>query len=275
MSIWTIAVGDSVLGPLTLQEALLAARENPGGWCLRPGMSDWQLIYENLEIRPMKKDGLTPFPTPPQSMIYAKPKALPEDAAKPPYVPPSPPAGQSPTQRSDISSLGFGSGQRTEGVDYKIYGAETQFVEVELDQGESAVAEAGAMMYKSSSVEMETIFGDGSAASSSLMGKLFSAGKRLITGESLFTTVFTQQAPGKGIVAFAAPFSGTILPLRLSDYNGKLICQKDSFLAGSKGVSIGMHFQRKILTGLFGGEGFVLQKLEGRRLGLCSYGRDN
>lgn len=263
MSVWTIVAGNTVLNSLDLEKARLAARENPGGWCWRPGMADWQPIYENSEIRPMKKDGITPLPTPPQSMIYPKPGALPAGAANLPAAPPVPSAAPAVRAGSDVASSGFGSGQWTEGLDFKIHGMETQFVEVELDQGESAIAEAGAMMYKTSDVEMETIFGDGSASASGFMGKLMSAGKRLVTGESLFTTVFTQQAPGKGIVAFAAPFSGTILPLHLSDYNGKLICQKDSFLAGSKGVSIGMHFQRKILTGLFGGEGFILQKLEG------------
>nr|WP_268935118.1 TIGR00266 family protein [Spartinivicinus ruber] len=149
-------------------------------------------------------------------------------------------------------------------MDYKIYGTETQFVELELDPKESAVAEAGAMMYKTSGVEMETIFGDGSQQQGSgFMNQLLGAGRRLITGESLFTTVFTQTGSGKGRVAFGAPFPGTILPIALSDYHGKLICQKDSFLAGAKGVEIGLHFQKKILTGLFGGEGFILQKLEG------------
>ncbi|MCX4026880.1 TIGR00266 family protein [Spartinivicinus sp. SM1973] len=149
-------------------------------------------------------------------------------------------------------------------MDYKIYGTETQFLELELDPKESAVAEAGAMMYKTSGVEMETIFGDGSQQQSSgFMSQLMGAGRRLITGESLFTTVFTQTGSGKGKVAFGAPFPGTILPISLPDYHGKLICQKDSFLAGAKGVEIGLHFQKKILTGLFGGEGFILQKLEG------------
>lgn len=272
MSNWTIAAGGTVLGPLEDEKAKVAARENPGAWCWQPGMNDWQRVFENPIIRPMKKDKVTPLPAPTANMLFPKPGALPSQSGA--GVPPAPPPSHSPRPaaqdrgQSPIghSSPGFGSGQRTDGVDYRIYGAETQFVEVELDQGESAVAEAGAMMFKTSSVEMTTIFGDGSDAQSGIMGKLLGAGKRWITGESLFTTVFTQQEPGKGVVAFAAPFPGTILPLSLADYDGKLICQKDSFLAGSKGVSIGMHFQKKILTGLFGGEGFVLQKLEGSGL---------
>jgi uncharacterized protein (TIGR00266 family) len=150
-------------------------------------------------------------------------------------------------------------------IDYKIFGSEMQFVEVELDPGESAVAEAGAMMYKGADVAMETVFGDGSHASASggFMDKLLGAGKRLLTGESLFTTVFTHQGRGKGHVAFGAPYPGNIIPVSLPDVGGTLICQKDSFLCAAKGVSIGIYFQRKILTGLFGGEGFIMQKLEG------------
>lgn len=148
-------------------------------------------------------------------------------------------------------------------IDFKVFGAEMQFVEVELDPGESALAEAGAMMYKDQSVQMETVFGDGSSSGGGLMDKLLGAGKRLLTGESLFMTVFTHTGQGKAHVAFGAPYPGNIIPVHLSKVGGTLICQKDSFLCAAKGVSIGIHFQRKILTGLFGGEGFILQKLEG------------
>ena len=153
-------------------------------------------------------------------------------------------------------------------IDFKIYGSEMQFVEVELDPGESAVAEAGAMMYKGREIQMETIFGDGSAAGSGggFMGKLLGAGKRLLTGESLFMTVFTHTGQGKAHVAFGAPYPGNIIPVTLSTVGGRLICQKDCFLCAAKGVSIGIHLQRKILTGLFGGEGFIMQKLEGTGL---------
>jgi uncharacterized protein (TIGR00266 family) len=148
-------------------------------------------------------------------------------------------------------------------IDYEIKGQELQFVEVELDPGESAVAEAGAMVWKDASIEMTTVFGNGAGQEGGFMGKLLSAGKRLVTGESLFTTVFTHNGTGKARVAFGAPVPGTILPLRLADLGGTLICQKDSFLAAAKGVEIGIHFQKRILTGLFGGEGFIMQKLEG------------
>jgi len=157
-------------------------------------------------------------------------------------------------------------GGRADEIDYRIVGTDMQFVEIELDPGESAIAEAGALMYKEASVQMDTVFGDGSSAGASgggLMDKLLSAGKRVITGESLFTTVFTQQGQGKAKVAFAAPYPGTVMAMKLSDHGGRLICQKDAFLAGARGVQLGIFFQRKILTGLFGGEGFIMQKLEG------------
>lgn len=155
-------------------------------------------------------------------------------------------------------------GRRSDELDFKIFGSEMQFVEVELDSGESALAEAGSMMYKDQSVTMQTIFGDGSGTGgSSFMDKLLGAGKRLLTGESLFMTVFSHTGSGKAHVAFGAPYPGNILPVRLSDVGGCLICQKDSFLCAAKGVAIGIFFQRKILTGLFGGEGFVMQKLDG------------
>jgi len=148
-------------------------------------------------------------------------------------------------------------------IDFEIKGQELQFVEVELDPGESAVAEAGAMVWKDSSIGMTTVFGDGRGAEQGFMGKLLGAGKRLVTGESLFTTVFTHNGAGKARVAFAAPVPGAILPMKLDELGGTLICQKDAFLCAAKGVSIGIQFQRRVMTGLFGGEGFIMQRLEG------------
>ncbi|SEM47955.1 TIGR00266 family protein [Pseudoxanthomonas sp. GM95] len=169
-------------------------------------------------------------------------------SAAPSYMPPPP-----------------GAGMRADDIDFRIVGHDMQFVEVELDPGESAVAEAGALMFKDSSVQMDTVFGDGrtSGAGGGFMDKLLSAGKRVVTGESLFTTVYTHTGSGKAKVAFAAPYPGTVIALKLSEHGGRLICQKDSFLAGARGVQLGIAFQRKILTGLFGGEGFIMQKLEG------------
>ena len=158
-------------------------------------------------------------------------------------------------------------GRRAHDIDFVIHGNEMQFVEVELDPGEAAVAEAGVFMYMTPGIQMETVFGDGSKAPSGVMDALMGAGKRLLTGESLFMTVFQNQGQGKHRVAFAAPYPGKILAMDLHALGGQLICQKDSFLCAARGVSIGIAFQKKIGTGLFGGEGFIMQKLEGD--GLC------
>ncbi|MEE9375951.1 MAG: AIM24 family protein [Rhizobiaceae bacterium] len=148
-------------------------------------------------------------------------------------------------------------------IDFEIKGVEMQYVEIELDPGESAVAEAGSMMFKDPHIEMTTAFGDGSGQDGGFMDKLMGAGKRLITGESLFTTVFTHHGNGKAHVGFASPYPGHILAIKLDEFGGRLICQKDSFLCAAKGVSIGIAFQRKMMTGLFGGEGFIMQDLQG------------
>src|SRR5512136_567276 len=150
-------------------------------------------------------------------------------------------------------------------VDYKIFGEDLQYVEVELDPQEAVVAEAGGMMYMEDGVEMETIFGDGSAQSQTggFMGALMGAGKRLLTGESLFMTVFQNRATGKRRVAFGAPYPGKIIPVHLAEVGGELWAQKDSFLCAAKGVSLGIAFNKRIGTGFFGGEGFIMQRLEG------------
>ncbi len=161
-------------------------------------------------------------------------------------------------------------------VDYEIKGAEMQFVEVELDPGEAAVGEAGSLMFMDAGISMDTVFGDGSspsgAQSGGLFGKLLGAGKRLVTGESLFTTVYTNQASQKQRVAFAAPYPGKILPMDLREYGGQLICQRDAFLCAARGVALGIAFQRKLATGFFGGEGFIMQKLEGDGLAFVHAG---
>jgi uncharacterized protein (TIGR00266 family) len=149
-------------------------------------------------------------------------------------------------------------------IDYKIYGDDMQYVEVELDPGEATVAEAGGMMFMEDGIDMETIFGDGSAQQKSgILGALMGAGKRLLTGESLFMTVFLNRANSKRRLAFGAPYPGKIIAVNLSDVGGELIAQKDSFLAAAKGVSIGIAFQRRLGAGLFGGEGFIMQRLQG------------
>lgn len=148
-------------------------------------------------------------------------------------------------------------------IDFEIFGSEMQYIEVELDPGEAAVGEAGAMMYMQDGIQMDTVFGDGSQQQGGFFGKLLGAGKRLVTGEGLFTTVYHNEGSGKRRVAFAAPYPGKIVPVRLSEVGGTLICQKDSFLCAAKGVSLGIAFQRKMGVGLFGGEGFIMQRLEG------------
>ncbi|OZM58226.1 TIGR00266 family protein [Lottiidibacillus patelloidae] len=157
-------------------------------------------------------------------------------------------------------------------IEYKLYGDDMQFVEIELDPGESAVAEAGGMMMMEDDIEMETIFGDGTEVKGGLFGKLVGAGKRLVTGESLFMTVYTNDGGVKRHVSFAAPYPGKIIPVDLSELGGKVICQKDSFLCAAKGVSIGIDFQKKLGAGFFGGEGFIMQKLEGDGLAFLHAG---
>lgn len=158
-------------------------------------------------------------------------------------------------------------------VDYEIKGSEMQFVEVELDPGEAAVGEAGSMMFMDAGIQMDTVFGDGSQnQGGGIFGKLLGAGKRLITGESLFTTVYSNAAAAKQRVAFAAPYPGKILPMDLKQLGGTLICQKDSFLCAARGVSLGIYFQQKLSVGFFGGEGFIMQKLEGNGLAFVHAG---
>lgn len=150
-------------------------------------------------------------------------------------------------------------------IDYRIYGEEMQFVEIELDPYETVIAESGSFMTMDQGIEMKTIFGDGSGQDeeSGVLGKIFSAGKRILTGESLFMTAFTHVGEGKKRASFASPYPGKIIPLDLSALEGKIVCQKDAFLCAAKGVSVGIEFSKKLGRGLFGGEGFIMQKIEG------------
>jgi uncharacterized protein (TIGR00266 family) len=224
---WYIVVGGHQAGPVSMDEIVRnmeAGTADGKTLVYTAGMSDWMPIEK---IPPLAAH-------------------LP-GATAPPAVPAIP-------------------GREAHEIDFKIHGNEMQFVEVFLDPGESAVAEAGAMMFMTDGIQMETVFGDGSGRQqqSGLMGALLGAGKRLLTGESLFMTVFTNAARrGVERVAFAAPYPGKILPMDLARLGGQLICQKDSYLCAAKGVSIGIAFQKKIGVGLFGGEGFIMQKLEG------------
>jgi uncharacterized protein (TIGR00266 family) len=222
---WFLSINGQQVGPYDQATAAGQARANPAAFCWRQGFQNWLPVGQVAEL-------------------FQPAAAAPMGMMAPPAV----------------------GGQRADVVDYKIFGEDVQFVEIELDPGESCVAEAGSMMYKDAVIKMESVFGDGTQAQAGggFMGKLLGAGKRLLTGESLFTTVFTHAgASGKTKVAFAAPYPGTVLPLSLTKYGNKLICQKDAFLCAARGVSIGIHFQKKVMTALFGGEGFIMQKLEG------------
>jgi uncharacterized protein (TIGR00266 family) len=165
-----------------------------------------------------------------------------------------------------------GYGQKSHEIDYKIMGEEMQCVEIELDPEETAIAEAGAFMMMDDGIQMQTIFGDGTNQQKGFLGKLMSAGKRVLTGESLFMTTYTNVAHGKKKVYFASPYPGKVIPLDLLRLGGKMICQKDAFLCAAKGVTVGIEFQRKLGTGLFGGEGFIMQKLEGDGLAFVHAG---
>ena len=158
-------------------------------------------------------------------------------------------------------------------IDFEVFGEEMQFVEITLDPGEACVAEAGSFMYMDPGIQMETIFGDGSAKSEGggFMGALLGAGKRILTGESLFMTLFGNGGGGRQKVAFAAPYPGRIVPIDLAQH-GTILCQKDAFLCAAKGIAVGIAFQKRLGAGLFGGEGFILQKLEGDGLAFAHAG---
>ncbi len=164
--------------------------------------------------------------------------------------------------------------ERAHQVDYQIFGDDIQFVEISLDYGETIVAEPGAMMYMDSSIEMDTVFGDGSERDTAkgLKGILATAGKRVLTGENLFTSTFTNKAAERKSIAFAAPYPGKIIPVELMEYGGQLICQRDSYLCSAKGIEISIAFQKKIGVGFFGGEGFIMQKLKGDGLAFLHAG---
>ncbi len=156
------------------------------------------------------------------------------------------------------------SAHLSDDIDFVIRGAEMQYVDIKLEPGEAAIAEAGSLMHKDAAIEMTTLFGDGSDGDTGLLHKLWGAGKRVVSGVGMFTTLFSHQGQdGQAHVAFAAPFPGHIIALRLDQVGGELICQRDAFLCAARGVSLDVFLQRKIMTGIFGGDGFILQRLHG------------
>jgi len=156
-------------------------------------------------------------------------------------------------------------------IDYELFGDDMQFVEVTLDPGETVIAEAGTMMYMSQGIHMDTVMGDPNKQQG-LFGKLVDAGKRAVTGESLFLTTFTATGAGRDQVSFAAPYPGKIIPMHIEQLGGEVLCQKDAFLCAAKGIEVGIAFQKKIGAGLFGGEGFILQRLRGDGLAFVHAG---
>lgn len=244
--VWYIAVGGQQQGPFSLTELEPRFRSGELGkdtHVFTQGMANWELAGN----RPEMAGWLAPTPAP-----TAAP-AAPAAAASP-------------------APGGFG-GASAHVIDYKTFGEEMQFVEITLDPDEACIAEAGAFMYMDPGIEMETIFGDGSGKEGKgLMGKFLSAGKRILTGESLFMTLFANGGSGRQRVAFASPYPGKILPIDLKQHGHTLLCQKDAFLCAAKGVSVGIAFQRKLGVGFFGGEGFILQKLEGDGLAFIHAG---
>lgn len=239
---WYVAVGGQQQGPMGEEDIVGRIRSGQLGreaHIFMQGMDNWAPI-----------DSREPF-----ARAFGE-----SSAAAPPPTPGAGAVGSPPTHSHEI--------------DYVIHGEEMQFVAITLDPGEACIAEAGAFMYMDPGIKMETIFGDGSGQNKGggMMGMLMGAGKRLITGESLFMTIFGNQGSGRQDVAFASPYPGKIIAVDLRAHNNTLLCQKDAFLAAAKGVSVGVAFNKKIGAGLFGGEGFILQKLQGDGLAFVHAG---
>lgn len=233
--VWYVAVHGEQQGPFTLEDVVAGLREgryDRNTHVFRQGMDGWGTLGEQDEFAGTLSTSVAP---------------------------PPPPSAAHRTSHE---------------IDYELFGSEMQFVEITLDPQEACIAEAGGMMYMDPGIKMETIFGDGSAKSESggLMGKFLGAGKRLLTGESLFMTIFANVGHQRQKVAFASPYPGKILAIDLADHSGSLLCQKDAFLAAAKGISVGIALQRKLGAGFFGGEGFILQKLEGDGLSFVHAG---
>lgn len=244
--VWYVAVAGEQEGPYTEEEVVSRVRGGRVGrdaFVFRTGMENWVPIASRDEFAGV----LGPAPGPP------------------------PPGAVAPTTGAQSAAAAAGGAHE---IDYEVFGDDMQFVAITLDPGEACVAEAGAFMYMDPDIEMETIFGDGSSAAegSGFMGKLVSAGKRVLTGESLFMTVFGNGGGQRRDVAFAAPYPGKVIAVDLQEHAGQLLCQKDAFLCAAKGISVGIALQRRVGAGLFGGEGFILQKLEGDGLAFLHAG---
>lgn len=239
MSEWYVSVQGSQEGPMTEADVVNKIQSGEVGndaHVYRQGMDNWQPITTQA--------------------VFAQ--ALGGGGGATAAPPPAPSTGASETHE----------------IDYEIHGDDMQFVEITLDPQEACIAEAGSFMYMDPGIDMETIFGDGSAKDQQggVMGKLLGAGKRVLTGESLFMTVFANTGGARQVVSFAAPYPGKVIPVDLSEHSNTLLCQKDAFLCAARGISVGIAFQRRLGAGLFGGEGFILQKLEGDGLAFLNAG---
>ncbi len=228
--VWYVAIQGKQQGPMSEAEVVSGIRSGvfpKDAHIFTEGMANWETITSRSDFA----------------------SAFDGDSAS--DVPPPPVGASAPTVAHEI--------------EYEIFGEEMQFVEITLDPGEACIAEAGAFMYMDPGVEMETIFGDGSAQAEEggLLGKVLSAGKRVLTGESLFMTIFGNRGGVRQKAAFASPYPGSIIPIDLRNHNRTLLCQKDAFLCAARGISVGIAFQKRLGAGFFGGEGFILQKLEG------------
>jgi uncharacterized protein (TIGR00266 family) len=235
---WYYARGQERVGPMSLEELVRQLPSQQGGRTLvyGPGMGNWVEAAKEPRVAAAMRDGASPG----MAAMGAPPVPMSRSADE---------------------------------IDYEIFGEEMQYVEITLDSGEMVIAEAGAMMFMTPGIKMETVFGDPSAQQKQgFLGKVMSAGKRLVTGESLFMTTFTNIAGGREKIGFASPYPGKILPMDLKKLGGELICQKDSFLCAARGVQIGIAFQKKLGVGLFGGEGFIMQRLTGDGLALVHAG---
>jgi uncharacterized protein (TIGR00266 family) len=238
---WYYIENNAQAGPLSLNELLeVVKRKGADTPVFGPGMADWTPARRVPEIGPRLGLRAGPAATPPPINYAAQ-------------------GGGSRAAAADV-------------IDYQIFGEEMQYVEITLDPGETVLAEAGVMMYMTTGIKMETVFGDPSAQNQSVWGKIASAGKRMITGESLFVTTFQAISQQREVVAFASPYPGKIIPLHLDQHDGEIICQKDSFVCAARGIQIGIAFQKKIGVGLFGGEGFIMQRLTGDGIALVHAG---
>lgn len=236
-SAWYYASGDQPVGPLTMDELVSSLANGPGPTALvfGPGLTEWTEARHLAGIAERLKGSQA--------------------------VPP-PPTGNSSS----------GGNRVADEIDYEIFGSEMQYVEITLDRDEMVIAEAGNFMYMTPGIKMETVFGDPGVKDQGFFGKVLSAGKRMLTGESMFMTTFTNKATRREQVGFAAPYPGKIIALHLDQYGGEMVCQKDSFLCAARGVKVSIAFQKKIGAGLFGGEGFIMQKLQGDGVALVHAG---